>query len=193
MILEGIITSLDDRDTVNVAPMGPLVTPELTTLTLRPFQTSRTYANLKQRPYGVFHVIDDVLLLARAALNRLDVEPETHPAERIIGRVLEDCCRWFEFEITSCNDSDPRTRMEAQVVHAGHKRDFFGWNRAKHAVLEATILATRLHLLPTADVQQELRRLEPLVQKTAGPTEFAAWALVLDHIDEWTKSAKAEQ
>lgn len=184
MILEGIVTSLDAVGRLNVAPMGPIVTPELTTLILRPFQSSQTYRNLKSRPEGVFHVVDDVLLLARAALNRLDDEPATKPAEKIAGRILDDCCRWFEFEVTACDDSQERTRLEARVVHTGRKQDFFGFNRAKHAVLEATILATRLHLLPADEVREQLRRLEPAVHKTAGPQELAAWELVCGEITE---------
>jgi len=37
-------------------------------LRLRPFQTSTTFHNLKRQRAGVFHVVDDVLLLARAAI-----------------------------------------------------------------------------------------------------------------------------
>jgi hypothetical protein len=91
MILEGIVTTLDADDRLNVAPMGPIVTPELTTLVLRPFASSQTYLNLKRRPYGVFHVVDDVLLLARSALDRLPAEPAAFPARKIEGRVLEVC------------------------------------------------------------------------------------------------------
>lgn len=184
MILEGIVTSLDAETRLNVAPMGPIVTPELNTLILRPFQSSQTFRNLKAQPFGVFHVVDDVLLLAQAALNHLPDEPPTFPAEKIAGRVLENCCRWFEFEITSLDDSQERTRLEARVVHTGRRRDFFGFNRAKHAVLEATILATRLHILPPADVRGELQRLQPLIDKTAGDQERQAWDLVADYIQQ---------
>ncbi len=182
MILEGIVTTQDAAGRLNIAPMGPVVTPEFSTLILRPFQTSTTYGNLAAHPAGVLHITDDVLLIARSALNLLPVEPETQPAERIVGRVLADCCRWFEFEITDFNISELRTRLEARVVHCGRKRDFFGLNRAKHAVIEATILATRLHLLDAAVVRQELYRLKPLVEKTAGEQERIAWEEVTKFI-----------
>jgi len=190
MILEGIVTSLDASGRLNVAPMGPLVTPEFSTLILRPFQSSQTFQNLKAHPCGVLHVIDDVLLIAQAALNQLPAEPETFPAEKVAGRVLAACCRWFEFEITAGDDSQPRTHLEARVIHSGRLRDFFGFNRAKHAVLEATILATRLHLLPQTDVRAELHRLAPLIEKTAGPQEHAAWTLVCRFIDDWPTQQK---
>lgn len=190
MILEGIVTTLDADFRLNIAPMGPIVTPELSTLVLRPFTSSQTYRNLKERPCGVFHVVDDVLLLARSALNQLPDEPATFPAERIAGRVLEHCCRWFEFEIVACDDSQERTSMDARVVHAGRRRDFLGFNRAKHAVLEATILATRLHILPEGEVRAALVRWEPLVEKTAGVQEQAAWQLVTRFVDEWYAAQK---
>ena len=81
MILDGVVTTLNHEGVLNIAPMGPIVDPSITQLTLRPFQTSTTYRNLKQRPVGVFHVVDDVLLIARSALDRLEQTPETFPAE----------------------------------------------------------------------------------------------------------------
>ncbi|MFY8056217.1 MAG: DUF447 domain-containing protein, partial [Planctomycetaceae bacterium] len=52
------------------------------------------------------------------------------------------------------------------------------------AVLEAAILATRLHLLPATQVQQHLELLQPAVQKTAGPDEQQAWHLLIDYIQK---------
>ena len=185
MILEGLVTSLNASGEINLAPMGPIVDPQMTSLILRPFQTSTTYQNLRLRPSGVFHVVDDVLLIAKAALHRLEAVPETFPAERVDGRVLKDCCRWYEFQITQCDSSSDRTRLEATIIHTGHGRDFFGFNRAKHAVLEATILATRLHLIPEPEVRAQLQALASPVEKTAGQQEQEAFALVNDVVNEW--------
>jgi hypothetical protein len=185
MILEGLVTSLNTLGEVNLAPMGPIVDPSMASLILRPFQTSTTFQNLRERPTGVFHVVDDVLLIAKAALHRLDAVPETFPAERVEGRVLRDCCRWYEFEVAELDTASERTRLTATVVHMGRGRDFFGFNRAKHAVLEATILATRLHLIPEPEVRAQLQALASPVEKTAGPPEREAFALVLDVVDHW--------
>lgn len=178
MILEGIVTSVGPHDELNVAPMGLIVDESLATLVLRPFRTSRTYQNLKLRPYGVFHVVDDVLLLARAAIGDLPELPEHFPAHKVPGQILASACRWFEFEVVACDDREERTRIEARVVHVGRLRDFFGFNRAKHAVLEAAILATRLHLLPRAEIAAEFQRLRIPVDKTAGPREREAFELL---------------
>ena len=47
-------------------PWGRRVDRSITHLMLRPFQTAQTYHNLKATGCGVFHVTDDVNLLARA-------------------------------------------------------------------------------------------------------------------------------
>ncbi len=184
MILEGIVTSRNDDGSTNVAPMGPIVDESMAWLRLRPFQTSLTFHNLKRHRVGVFHVVDDVLLLAQAAIGRIPAPPATRPATQIDGAVLADACRWYEFEIVSIDESGPRSEMVAQVLHVGRQRDFFGFNRAKHAVLEAAILATRIHLIRPAELRQELERLRIPVEKTAGPREREAFDLLERYIDE---------
>jgi hypothetical protein len=184
MILEGIVTSRNDDGTINVAPMGPIVDESMTWLRLRPFQTSTTFHNLKRQRAGVFHVVDDVLLLARAAIGQLTEVPETRRAEHIEGAVLADACRWYEFEVESLDESQERSEIVARVVHVGRIRDFFGFNRAKHAVLEAAILATRVHLTSPAELKKELTRLRIPVEKTAGPRETEAFQLIENFIDE---------
>ena len=182
MIIEGIVTSLDATGRLNVAPMGPIVHGDFQHLTLRPFQPSTTFNNLMATRCGVFHVTDDVLLIARIISGTLTESVATEPAVTVPGQTLRDCCRAFEFTIHSVDDSEPRSRMEATVVHCQERRPFSGFNRARHAVLEAAILATRLHLLPAQQVRLHLELLEPAVQKTAGEPELQAWQLLHDYI-----------
>jgi hypothetical protein len=183
MILEGIVTSQDASGELNVAPMGPIVDESMSTLLLRPFQTSRTYRNLKEHPQGVLHVTDNVLLLAKAAIGQIESEPETFPAEKIQGRILKSACRWYEFEVEELDDSEERTRIVCRVVHTGRLRDFFGFNRAKHAVLEAAILATRVHILPAQEIRDQFAALKTPVEKTAGPDEHAAFELLSEFVE----------
>jgi hypothetical protein len=189
MILEGVVTTVAAGGAVHVAPMGPLVEPpapgrDLERFVLRPFRTAQTYANLKAHGEGVLHVTDDVLLLARAAVGRLDPPPPLVPAERVRGWVLRDACRYYEFRLTACDDRAERARFDAEVVRAGRLRDFFGFNRAKHAVVEAAILATRTALLPAEEVTAEYRRLAVLVEKTGGPQEREALALLREYVQQ---------
>ena len=174
MILEGLVTTTNADGSPHLAPMGPRVAADFARFTLRPFPTSGTYRNLLAHPEGVLHVTDDALLIARAALGAADPLPELRPAEKVAGFVLADCCRHYEFVVKSVDDSGERVTIEAEVVHAGRHRDFWGFNRARHAVVEAAILATRLHLLPRDEVAAEFRKFRVIVGKTGGPAEHAA-------------------
>jgi hypothetical protein len=97
------------------------------------------------------------------------------------GVRLADCCSWRELEVRSLDSTPPRSRIETEVVHRGFVREFIGFNRARHAVLEAAIYATRLHLLPREFITSELERLQVIVDKTASPAEQEAMALLTDH------------
>ena len=178
MILEGIVTTQNSAGDINVAPMGPIVDESMESFVLRPFQTSTTYKNLNGHPFGVLHVVDDVLLLAKAAISCLVETPETFQAITIPAHVLKSACRWYEFRVDSLDDSEERILIEASVVHAGRLRDFFGFNRAKHAVLEAAILATRVHILPADEIRSQIDALRSPVEKTAGPDELEAFQFV---------------
>ncbi len=178
MILEALVTTIDADGEPHLAPMGPRVSADLSRFTLRPFPTSNTYQNLLRHGEGVLHITDDALLLAKAAIGAIDAVPAVRAAEHVRGFVLADCCRYFEFAVKSVDASGERVSIEAEVVHTGRVRDFFGFNRAKHAVVEAAILATRLHLLPHAEVAAEFARLRVIVSKTGGPDEHAAMDLL---------------
>lgn len=182
MILEGLVTTLSADGRVNLAPQGPIVGDGFERLTFRPFPTSVTYRNLRETRCGVLHVIDDVLLLVRTALDLEYELPELRPAEAIDGRILVDCCRWYEFVVEHIDETGERPVYEARVVAAGRVRDQWGFNRAKHAVIEATIAASRLELLGRAAVDQELRRLRSAVDKTGGAAEREAFRLVVEYV-----------
>jgi hypothetical protein len=178
MILEGLVTTLNADGSRHMAPMGPQVDAGFSRLLLRPFPTSETYRNLLAHREGVLHVTDDALLIARAALGAATPLPPTRPAEQVRGFVLDDCCRHYEFVVRSIDASGERVHVDAEVVHAARHRDFWGFNRAKHAVIEAAILATRLHLLPRQEVEAEFRKFRVIVDKTGGPAECEAMSFL---------------
>lgn len=182
MIVEGIVTTRDENGDVHIAPMGPIVEPDMRRLTLRPFRSAQTFHNLRRERQGVFHVTDDVWLLATSAVSRTIPVPPLARAQRVNGFVLSDACRWFEFEVESLDESDERTTLQCVVVHQGRHRDFLGFNRAKHAVVEAAILATRIAFLPAEQIRAEFERLEPLVQKTGGEAECRAFQFLREYL-----------
>jgi hypothetical protein len=182
MILEGIVTTVSLTGEINIAPMGPRVDAEMRRFTLRPFNTSTTYRNLRQHGEGAFHVTDDVLLLARAAVGQLIEMPPLFPARAIRGWILRDACRAYEFRVLDIDDREERVNIDVETVYHGTMREFFGFNRAKHAVVEAAILATRTHLLPMADIEAEFKKLGVIVQKTGGEQEKKAFEFLREHV-----------
>ena len=181
MIIEGLLTTTTDKGEPHVAPMGPVVNVELTEWTLRPFASSTTFKLLRERPTAVFHVVDDVLPIVQAALGlAVEVHFERHSGG---AWIIANCCHWFQLQVFDWDVSSERSVAQAQVTERGVKRPFWGWNRAKHAVLEATILATRLHLADRHAIADDLATLKKAVEKTAGEREWMARNLVQEFID----------
>ena len=180
MIIETILTSLAADGTVNCAPMG--VEWGDTEIVIKPFADTTTFRNLRATGTAVVNLTDDVMLFAQGATG--DVIFPHGPARVVRGVVLDAACSWREVEVVSIDDTPPRSRIVTRVVHHGTRREFLGFNRARHAVLEAAILATRTHLLPARDILAEVGRLTVIVDKTAGPRELAAMAHVAGVISE---------
>lgn len=188
MILEGLVTTLCADGNVHVAAMGAVVdegqSRSIRRMELRPYRETTTLANLTRTGQAVFHVTDDVELLARAAIHRLDASPKLVPAQAVEGWILADACRWYAQRVTEIDASGPRASVQTEVVAEGRLRDFFGLNRAKHAVVEAAILATRLAWIPPGEIRQALDSLAVLVEKTGGAAERRAFAMLSDCVNQ---------
>jgi len=178
VIIETIVTTVARDGAVNCAPMGVEWAEDV--IVLKPFLETATYANVSETGAAVVNLTDDVSIFARAAIQ--NPQCPTVPAAVVSGVVLADCCAWREVEVRSIDATPPRSRIETMVVHHGSRREFIGFNRARHAVLEAAIYATRLHFLPRDFVQSEMERLQVIVDKTAGPRELEAMALLTEHV-----------
>src|SRR6185312_10128094 len=118
---------MDLEGTINFAPMGVEWGDE--TIVLKPFLETTTFRNLSATGAAVVNLTDGVMLYA--------------------------ACSWRELEVLQIDATPPRSRIDTRVVHRGVRREFIGFNRARHAVLEAAILATRTHLLPVEQIREE--------------------------------------
>ncbi len=178
MIIEGLITSAGTAGSEHphVAALGPVVNPELTQWTLRPFQSSKIFGLLRANPRCVFHVIDDALPVVQLVLGReADFSFQTTASG---AWIIEQACRWYELEIERWDVSGPRSEATARVIQQGELRAFWGWNRARHALLEAAILISRAQLMQPGELQRQLSALRSAIEKTAGPREQLAWSLI---------------
>jgi hypothetical protein len=180
VIIETIVTTLAPDGSINFAPMGVEWSED--SLVLKPFLETTTFRNVTGSGAAVVNLTDDVMLFAQAAIS--SPQYPSFPAEVVHGVVLEAACSWRELEVVSVDDTPPRSRIETRVVHRGRRREFLGFNRARHAVLEAAILATRTHLIPAEDIRAEFARLQVIVDKTAGPREQEAMAVLTRHVQD---------
>ena len=187
LIIESLVTTVAPDGTVNVAPMG--VEWGETSIVMKPFLDTTTFRNVSASRCAVVNLTDDVRLIARAAISNPTYP--TVPATVVSSVVLEDCCSWREVEVVSIDATPPRSRIETRVVHRGTRREFIGFNRARHAVLEAAIYATRLHLLAADFIESELARLQVIVDKTASEAEHEAMAFVVAYVRERLLKAQA--
>jgi uncharacterized protein len=178
VIIESIVTTVDANGSINFAPMGVEWGDE--TIVLKPFLETTTFRNLNATGVAVVNLTDDAMLFAQGAISSPQF-PFT-PATIVKGAVLEAACSWRELRVVTIDATPPRSRIEAQVVHRGTRREFIGFNRARHAVLEAAILATRTHLLPAEQIREEYARLQVVVDKTAGPREREAMDLLTQYV-----------
>jgi uncharacterized protein len=177
VIIETIVTTVSPSGAPHFAAMGVLWGDDR--LTIRPYLSTRTYRNLSASREAVVNVTDDVLLFVKSALTH---EPlPSAPARHVGGVVLHDACHWREVtveDIVAPPEATGRAEVVTRVVDRGERRPFAGLCRAKHAVVEASILASRRRLLPPEEILDELARLDVLVEKTGGHREREAMAFI---------------
>jgi hypothetical protein len=187
MIRECIVTTTSEEGRVHIAPLG--IIADGAGWILAPFRPSTTLDNLRATPFAVANFTDDVLIFAGCLTGNRDWP--TRPASRVRGAVLEGTLAHAELEVVTVEEDDLRPRFHCRVVHEAAHAPFKGFNRAQAAVIEAAILASRLHMLPREKIETELAYLQTAVEKTAGPREHEAWRLLVEKIEEHYKHGSA--
>jgi uncharacterized protein len=180
LVIETVVTTLNPDGSVNCGAMGVEWGAER--IVIKPFRGTRTLRNLRATGAAVVNLTDDILLFSQAALG--DPQPPTRPAAGIEGAVLDDACSWREVRVERIDDSRQRAWVDTVVVGGGSGREFLGLNRARHAVLEASILASRVRLLDAGEIRAELERLQVLVDKTGSRREHEAMHYVRAVIED---------
>ncbi|WP_207478737.1 DUF447 domain-containing protein [Arenibaculum pallidiluteum] len=178
LIRETIVTTRSAAGIVHVAPMGVTVLDEGVYL-LAPFRPSRTLDNLLETRCAVINHTDDVRVFAGCVTGRRRDWP-TGAARHVAAPVLAGALSHEEVEVVGIEEDPARPRLTCRLRHVEVHRAATGHNRAQAAVIEAAILATRLHLLPPEKVEREVAYLTIAVEKTAGPLEAEAWGWIMD-------------
>ena len=186
MILEGIVTTVDREGRPNFAPMG--VEWAVAEIVLKPFRDTTTFRNLLETGDAVLNLVDEVSYFVQGALTSPSFA--SHPASVVTGAVMDAACSWRELRVQQAETTEVRARFRCAVVHRGFQREFIGYNRARAAIIEATILATRTRILPIDDILAEYRRLQVIVDKTAGSAEREAMETLTQFVQKEAASSR---
>jgi uncharacterized protein len=189
MIRETIVTTISAEGEVHIAPLGLIAEPggDGDGWIIAPFRPSTTLDNLRANPYAVANFTDDALVFAGCLMGKRDWP--TRAATRVPGRVLDAALAHAELKVARVEEDEQRPRFHCKVVFEANHAPFQGFNRAKAAVIEAAILASRLHMLPREKIERELGYLQIAVEKTAGAREHEAWRLIVEKIEDHFKHA----
>ena len=171
LIREAIVTTVNAQGEPHIAPLGLIA--EGGKSILAPFHPSTTLDNLRQAPFAVANFTDDVRVFAGCLTGRRDWP--LAPASVVAAPRLAATLAHLELVVVATREHELRPRFVCRIAHSASHAPFQGFNRAQAAVIEAAVLVSRLHMLPRAEVEAELARLEIAVGKTAGPAEAEAW------------------
>jgi hypothetical protein len=187
LIIEGIVSTRNASGNPHFAAMGPrMPRGHVAQFELRPFSTALTLANLTSHRYGVFHITDRVLQLAQIVTRQPIDSTQWRDLDGRLA-ILNDVCRWHAFEVESVELSEPRARIVCRVTQSHTEREWVGYNRAAHAVVEMAILATRVGILDEQELRSGLDQVRPWIDKTGGESERAAMALLETYIDSQSR------
>jgi hypothetical protein len=185
MIFESIVTSTHPNGKPHAAPFG--IREHDGMVIIAPFRPSTSLDNLLQSRCAVVNLTDDVRIFAGSLTGRHDWPLRS--AEVVNGWVLDGALAHRELELVEVREDNTRPELLFRVVHEQIHAPFRGFNRAQAAVIEASVLVSRLHLLPLEKIDAELKYLAIAMERTAGEKEWQAWRWLMEKIENF----RAEQ
>ncbi|MGD9541557.1 DUF447 domain-containing protein [Methylocystis sp.] len=187
LIHECVVTTLSPEGRPHIAPLGLI--EEESYWIAAPFRPSSTLYNLTHHPKLTASFTDDSRIFAGLVVGRRNwplTDIDGWPAPRLSAALAH-----AELAVVRVEEHELRPRFFCRVRRIESHRAYLGMNRARAAVLEAAILATRLGMLPREKIESELAYLQIAIDKTAGEAEREAWDMVKAKIDEHLNDAGA--
>ncbi len=181
MIYETVITTVNADGSGHIAPFG--IRERGDRVIISPFRPSTSLDNLLRTKQAVVNLTDDVRIFAGALTGRRDWP--VRRADNIDGFVLEAALAHRELMLVEIKEDAVRPELSFKVVQEITHKPFRGFNRAQAAVLEASVLVSRLHMLPSEKVATEIAYLTIAVEKTAGEREMQAWNWLIERIENY--------
>ncbi len=179
LIYETIITTLDEHGQPYIAPFG--IRERNGLILIAPFRPSNSLDNLMRTKFAVLNFVDDVRIFAGAFVGKRNWP--TEPANIVNGVYLDVALAHRELELVEIKEHETRPELYFRVVHEVNHQPFKGFNRAQAAVIELSVLVSRLHMLSIEKIESEMAYLQIAIDKTAGPRELEAWEWLAERIE----------
>ena len=186
MIYEVIISTMNEDGSSHIAPMG--VSRKADFVVLKPFKPSKTLDNILTQKIAVMNIVTDVRVFAGAVTGRSNFNLVALPDGK--GFFLKDALSYLTLSLAEIHDDEIRSTLYMNKVNVIHLSSFKGFNRAQAAIIEASVLMSRLDLLSQDKIKQEIKYLEIAITKTAGKKEIQAWEWLMEKYENYCKEIK---
>ena len=179
MIFETIICTVDSENNPHITPFGVHFEDE--NIIISPYKPSTTLNNILATQFAVMNMTDDVRVFAGALTGHTNWP--LLPVNTEAGYRLADCLAHTVLQLIAVRDDEIRPQLVMQAVSSENHQSFQGFNRAQAAVVELSILVSRLDRLPKEKIMQEMQYLQIAIDKTAGEREVEAWGWLVEKIN----------
>ncbi len=184
MILETIISTVNEKGVVNFAPFG--ITKDKNYIYISPYIPSTTLNNLKNSKCAAVNYINDAGIFVNCLIGNKKFKKKK--CNIINCFYLEHSISHQEIVVKSIKEHEIRPTFKCKIIKTFSHENFQGYNRAQSSIIEACILASRINLLDKDKVIKDLNFLSVAVNKTGGKRELDAWKKInLFILDEFKK------
>ena len=186
-VRETIVTTKNIDQSIKKSPLGIYI--EENTLKIRPFKPSSSLENILRNGSGVINYIDDVRIFASCIVKK-NINIKFVETNKIDCSRIKNAVSHTEFIVEKVDENKERPTIICKPINEEIHKMYYGFNRAKSAVIELCILASRLGIIDSKKIEDEIKYLEIAINKTAGTNEIEAWSWLIDYINKYKDSIK---
>ena len=186
-VRETIVTTKNIDNSIKSSPLGIYIDNKV--LKIKPFKPSTSLDNIIRNNSGVINYIDDVRLFA-SAITKKNIVIDYENAKKIDCSRIKNCISHTEFVVKKVENDQKRPTIICEPVHEEIHKMYYGFNRAKSAVIELCILASRLGIIDDKKIDDEIKYLKISIDKTASENEIEAWEWLMDYINTYRDKNK---
>ena len=180
MIIESIITSSDKAGCVNVAPFGIKLNEDI--ITISPYIPSKTLENILYNNSLVINYVDDANIYVDCIVG--EKKFKLNKCKKLNCYYLKNSIIHHEAKVIDYKPDPVRPIFECKIIYSENHNDFMGINRARSALIEACILATRTSYLGKSKILSDLEYLSNAINKTSGKIEKKSWTKIKNFINK---------